>query len=129
LHILTINELVKIFLHVLSLWRVFNIDFFKNSQENGLEPFHVPILVDDLVDHAGLENLMSLVGEQVHQVVHVVDGLSIFHVFAAPLGQQLLSHQENKVLHVGVLSELDGFLWKFQAHLDFVEHWSKHREN
>jgi hypothetical protein len=112
LHILTINELVKIFLHVLSLWSVFNVDFFKNSQKNGLESFHVPILVDDLVDHAGLENLMSLVGKQVHQVVHVVDGLSILHVFAAPLGQQLLSHQENKVFHVGVLSQLDGFLWK-----------------
>ena len=84
---MTINELVKILFHVLSLWRVFDVYFFKDSQENGLEPLEVPVLVDDLVDHAGLEYLMGLVGEQVHQVVHVVDGLSIFHVFAAPLWQ------------------------------------------
>jgi hypothetical protein len=126
LHILTINELVKILFHVCSLWRVFDVDFFKDSQQNGLESLEVPVLVDDLVDHASLENLMDLVGEQVHQIVHVVDGLSILHVFAAPLWQQLLSHQENEIFHVWVQSELDAFLWKLEAHLDFVEHWPKH---
>jgi hypothetical protein len=123
---LTINELVEIFLHVLSLWSVFDIDLFQNSNKDCLESLEVPVLVNDLVDDSGLEYLVDFVSEKIHKVMHIVDSLCIFHVFAAPLGKQLLSHQENKVLHVGVQSELNALLGELQAHLDFVKHWPEH---
>ena len=124
---MTINELVQIFLHVLSLWSVFDIDLFQNSNKDCFESLEVPVLVDDLVDDSGLEHLMDFVSEKIHKVMHIIDRLRILHVFAAPLGQQLLSQQEDEVLHVWVLSELDALLGEFQAHLDFIEHWPQHR--
>ena len=72
---------------------------------------------------------MSFQSEKIHKIMHFSDGLGILHVFAAPLGQQLLSHQEDKVLHVRVLSQLNALLGKLQAHLDFVKHWPQHRKH
>jgi hypothetical protein len=123
---LTINELVQIFLHVLSLWSVFDIDLFQNSDKDCFESLEVPVLVNDLVDDSGLEDLMNFVSEKIHKVMHIIDRLCILHVFAAPLRQQLFSQQEDEVLHVRVLSELNALLGELKAHLNFVEHWPQH---
>ena len=86
-------------------------------------------MINDLVDDPGLEDLVRLVREQVHQVVHVVDGLRVLHVLAAPLRQQLLAESEDEVPEVGIAGELTTLPWSLDAHLNLVAHWSEERQH
>ena len=52
-----------------------NVQERKNSHENLFETLEVPVLVDDSVDDSGKEDLLSLVCEEVHKVMHLVDSL------------------------------------------------------
>ena len=81
------------------------------------------------MDDPGLEDLVRLVREEVHQVVHVIDGLRVLHVLAAPLRQQLLAEGEDKVPEVGVARELTTLPRELDAHLDLVAHWSEERQH
>ena len=100
LHVLRIDQFFEMLLQILCLWSVFHIDLLQDSHEHCLESFQVPVLVDDLVDDSSLEHLVNFVSEKIQQVVHVVDGLSVRHIFAAPLGKQLLTQNEDEVFDV-----------------------------
>ena len=76
-----------------------------------------------------LEHLGDLLRQQVDQVVHVVDGLSVFDILPAPLRNDLLVQQENEILKIGVAGEILVFLGELHAHLDLVEDSGAHRED
>ncbi len=64
-------------------------DFEKleDSHENLLETFEIPVLINDSMNNSREEDLLSLISKQVHQVMHLVDLLSIFKVLDTPLWQ------------------------------------------
>lgn len=125
LHVLRIDELVQILLQFLS-GGIFDIHHLKHFNKDSFESLHVPVLVDDLVDHSGLKDLMGLVGEKIHEVVHVVNGFGVLHVLSAPGWQKLLTEHGDEPVDVGVLGELDVLLGVGHAHLYFVHHGAKH---
>lgn len=84
---MSIDELFEEGIEVFNLWVAIQLHDLEDSHEDSLEAFEVPVLIDDLVDDSGLEDLVCLLGEQVHKVVHVVDRLSVLHLLSAPLGQ------------------------------------------
>ena len=93
------------------------------------ETFEVPVLIDDLVDHSCLEDLVRLVGEQVDQVVHVVDGLRILHILPAPLWQNLLAERRDEVLEDRAAGELTVLTRECNAHLDLVANGGEERQH
>jgi len=72
---------------------------------------------------------VSLVREQKHEVMHLIDGFSILHVCSAPLGKNLLSQEENEVFNILILCELHVLFGVLEAHLNAVENWSAHRND
>jgi len=62
-------------------------DFQKldDSHEDLFETLQVPVLIDDGMDNSRKEDLVCLVGEEVHEVVHLVDLFEVRHVVLAPL--------------------------------------------
>lgn len=126
LHVLEGDSLLYQSVHGSGLRRAGQLEFLENSHENRAESFEVPILVDDLMDDACLEDLVALVGEEEYEVVHVVYGLGIFHVMAAPLGQHLLAKKVDEVLEIGVLGEFYVLSGVLKAHLDLVHDARSH---
>lgn len=73
LEVLTINELINIFVKILCLSGLLNAQFFENSHQNSLVTLKVPVHVDYLVDDSCLEHLVGFIREKVHDIVHAVD--------------------------------------------------------
>jgi len=103
-----------------------HFEHLDDSHEYLLESLEIPVLVDDSVNHAREEDLLGLVGEKIHKVVHLVDCLLVTHVLLAPLGQQLLSDQEDQIFDVFVVSQIHVLSWVLESHLDFVHKRSAH---
>lgn len=114
LQVLAIDELLDVLVEVLNLWIVLlNPHLLKDSNEDCSVSLKVPVLVDDLMDNTSLEHLVCLVYEQIHEIVHIIDLLSILHVFSAVLRQKLLSQKSDEVSHIVVLSKFDVLLREF----------------
>ena len=101
----------------------------EDTHEYLLETLEVPVLVDDGVDDARKENLLRFVGKQIHQVMHLVDALKILNVLLAPLWQQLLTEQVNKVLNILVIGKINVLARVCKAHLDLVHERSAHGDS
>lgn len=129
LKILRAKKLVKVLLERRSASVGTDFKELKNSHEDLLEALEIPVLVDDGVNNSGVEDLLSLVGEQVHEVVHLVDCLSIFDVLLAPLWKQLLTDEENQVFDILVTGEVLILSGVLKGHLDLVHEGSAHRED
>jgi len=82
---LAVDHFVQVLLEVGGALKSGETQFLNDSHESGLKPFQIPVLVNDLVDDSSLENLVCLVSEQEHQVVHQVYLLTVLHVLLAPL--------------------------------------------
>ena len=83
-------------------------------------------MVDDGVDDSREKDLLGLVGEEVHEAVHLVDGLQVVFELLAPLRKQLLSDQEDQVANVLVVGEIHVLLGVLEAHLDLVHERAAH---
>ena len=59
----------------------------QDANEHLLEALKVPVLVDAGVDDARVEHLLGLHGEEVAEVLHVVDLFIIVQVFGEPVGE------------------------------------------
>jgi hypothetical protein len=68
-----------------------NLQSLEDAEEDLLEALEVPVLIDDGVDNAGEEDLLGLVGEEVHEIVQKVDLVKILRIAVAPLGEELLA--------------------------------------
>lgn len=79
LQILSVDHLVEVLLQSGDGRALLKTNHLKHTQHYSFEALQVPVLVDDLVDDSSLEHLMNLQRPQVNQVVHVVDGLGVFH--------------------------------------------------
>ena len=66
---------------------VWQLDGLENADEHLLESLQVPVLVDTGVDDPGVENLLGLVGEEVAEVVHIVQLVVIIHVLLNKVGE------------------------------------------
>jgi len=126
LEILAIDELFDVFIEVLSLRTLTDSHLFENSHQDSSVTFEIPVLVDNLVDHSSLENLVCFVNEKVHEVVHIVNFFGILHVFSAVLWQDLLSKHSDEKLNILVLCKFDVLFRELHAHFDLVVHWSQH---
>ena len=124
LKILRAKKFIKVLLEGRTASVGTHLKQLKDSHENLLEALEIPVLVDNGVNNSGVEDLLSFVGEQVHQVVHLVDCLGIFDVLLAPLWKQLLTDEENQILDVFVPGEVLVLSGVLQGHLDFVHQWS-----
>ena len=98
----------------------------EDAHEHLLEALQVPVLIDDCVDNAREEYLLRFVCKQIHQVVHLVDGLEVGHVLLAPLRQELLTEKIHQILDVLVVGEVDVLAWVRETHLDLVHQRSTH---
>ena len=65
---MTVDDFVEVLLDFNSIGQTLKADDFEDSHESALETLQVPVLIDDLVNDSGLENLLRFVGEQEHQV-------------------------------------------------------------
>ena len=101
----------------------------QDAHEHLLEALHVPVLVDGGVDHVRSEDLLGLVRQQEHQVVHGVHGLHRAQVQREVVGQQLLEQEAEGVGHGG--SEGLVLAGEGGGHLDLVGEGSGdgHREH
>ena len=91
LQILRGQKLVKVFLKGGTGSVDADLEHLDDSHKDLLEAFEIPILIDNGVDNSGEENLLGLVSEKIHEVVHLVNGLKVTHVFLTPLREKLLS--------------------------------------
>ena len=82
-----------------------DVKHFQDPRKNLLEALKVPVLVDDGVNDGIVKDLMSLLRQQEHQVVHRVDSVSILQVVLAPLWEELLSDQSDQIFQVSILSQ------------------------
>ena len=73
--------------------------------------------------------MLRFVSEQIHQVVHLVDGLEVGHVLLAPLWQQLLTEKVHQILDVLVVCEVNVLAWVRETHLDLVHQRSTHGDS
>jgi hypothetical protein len=64
-----------------------DLDGLQDADEHLLESLKVPVLVDAGVDDARVEDLLGLVGEEVAQVVHVVQLFVVLHVLLDEMRQ------------------------------------------
>ena len=80
-----------------------NFEHLDDSHKDLLESFEIPVLINDSMDDSREENLLGLVSEKIHEVVHLIDGLKVTHILLAPLREKLLADQENKHLDVLVV--------------------------
>lgn len=110
-------------------WQGLKLHGLEDPGEDGSVALEVPVLIDDLVDHSCLEDLVRLVSEEVNQVVHVVDGLGVLHVLTAPLRQYLLAEGGHEVLEIGVAGQLDGLARVLNAHFDLVADGREQRQD
>jgi len=78
------------------------------------------------VDDATEEGLVSLVGKEVEEVVHLVDGLEVGSILLAPLGEKLLSNQVDQVLDVLVVGQVLVLLGVLEANLNLVHEGPDH---
>ena len=78
------------------------------------------------MDDSGEEDLLSLVSEKVHQVMHVVDLFVVTLVPLAPLREELLTQKEDEVSDVFVVGKIDVLPGVLEAHLDLVHEWTAH---
>lgn len=129
LEILRAKKFIKVLLERRTASVGTDLKQLKDSHENLFETLEIPVLIDDGVNDSGVEDLLSLVGEQVHQVVHLVDRLGIFDVLLAPLWKQLLTDEENQILDIFVTGEVLILSGVLKGHLDLVHQWSAHRQN
>lgn len=72
------------------------------------------------MDDAREEDLLSLVSKQVHKVLHSVDFFKVISVTLAPLRQQLLTEQEDKIADVLVVSKINVLARILEADLNLV---------
>ena len=65
----------------------FGINFkkFKNSHEYLFETFQIPVLVNNGMDYSRKEDLLCLVSQEIHEIVHFVNVITIFKILHAPL--------------------------------------------
>jgi len=90
----------------------------EDADKHLLEALHVPVLVDGGVDDVRSENLLGLVRQQEHQVVHGVHVLNRVQVEGEVVGKQLLEEETEGVGHGGTKSLV--LAGKLSGHLDFV---------
>lgn len=83
LQILRSQKLIEMFLERVAVSISTDFKSLKNSHEDLLEAFQVPILVNDGVDDPREEDLLGFVGKQVHKVVHLVDCFKILNFFGS----------------------------------------------
>ena len=69
---------------------------------------------------------MCFVGEQKHEVMHLVDRLTIFHLLSAPLWKYLLTQKVNEIFKIWIFCKLHILFWMLKAHLNAVVNWSAH---
>ena len=91
-----------------------------DSHHGALETLKVPVLIDDLVDDSGLEDLLYLVSEEEHQVVQLRNLLVVVHVLGQVLGNQLLKQQVDEGLEVLVGRHLQVLFGELDVKLDPV---------
>lgn len=127
LEILRIDHLLEVLVHADTGRQLLELEVLKDPGEHRSESLEIPVLIDDLVDDARLEHLVRFVCKQIHEIVHLVDGLCVADVLAAPLRQQLLAECENEVPEVGIRGQLNAFSWRLHTEFDFVAHGSEQR--
>ena len=125
LQVLRVDHLLEVLVQSDTRWQLLELEVLKDSREHCSESLEIPVLVDDLVDHSRLEHLVRFIGKQVDKVVHLVDGLRVIQILAAPLRQKLLTEGEDKVSEVRVGCQLDTLPRCLNAELNFVAHWAK----
>ena len=106
-----------------------NFEKLEDSHENLLETFQIPVLINDSMNDSREEDLLSLVSEQVHQVMHLVNLLTTLEVLDTPLRQQLLTKQKDQIFNVFVACQVAVLLWVLEAHLDLVHQGAAHGED
>lgn len=129
LEVLRCEQLVQLLLERRAIGVGANLESRKDAHEHLLEALEVPVLVDDGVNNARKEDLLSLVGKKVHEVVHRVNLLEVVLVVLAPLRQKLLSKQEDQVADVLVVREVNVLARVLEAYLDFVHERAADRDN
>ena len=129
MQVLRPQQLVQVLFKGNPAARNVDIEGCDNSHEDLLETLEVPILVDDCVDNSREEDLLSFVGEEVHETVHLVDCLAVSDVFHAPLRQKLLTNQEDEVSDVGIVGEVHVLSWVLEAYLHLVHQGAAHGSN
>lgn len=60
LQVLTIDLLLNVSVKILDRDCILDLDLFKDSHDHSPEAFQVPVLIDDLMDHSCLEDLVDL---------------------------------------------------------------------
>ena len=126
LQVLGGKQLVKVLLEIDATVVAVDLQHLQDSHEHLLEALEVPVLINDSMDDSREEDLLGLVGEQVHQVVHLVDGLEVRAVFLAPLRKDLLADQVYQILDVLVVGQVHVLPRVLEADFDFVHKRATH---
>jgi len=126
LQILTIDELLDVAVELLRLRSLMNVHLLEDPHDDRSVPFEVPVLIDDLMDHPRLKDLLGLLCKQVNQIVHFTNDLSITHVVPAPLREELLTEQVNHASDIRILPQIHVFPGVLHAKLDPIDNWPKH---
>lgn len=120
LQILRIDELLNVLVELDGGGQSLQLHGLQEPIEHRPIAFKVPVLINDLVNDSCLEDLVRLVGEQVDQVVHVIDGLWVLHVLSAPLRKNLLAEGGHEVLEVRIAGQLAVLPRELHTHFDLV---------
>ena len=68
----------------------FDATSLEDAHEALLEAFKVPVLIDTGVDNARVEHLLGLLGEEIAQVLHIVDLVVVLQVLSHKVREKLL---------------------------------------